>query len=616
MVLSIIAPSFKSSQTAIMSIGQHLKKWWKSSVVYQIYPASFKDSNGDGVGDIQGIISKLDYIANLGVNVVWVCPHYDSPQVDMGYDISDYENVYAPYGSLADVELLIEECHARGMRIIFDLVINHTSDQHKWFLESRSSKDNPKRDWYIWQPPKFDADGKPQPPNNWRATFGGGSTWEYDPQTEEYYLHLFAKEQPDVNWENPVTRRAIYASSMEFWLERGVDGFRVDTVNMYSKPAGFADAPITDATTEFQPAHMLYCNGPRMHEFLAEMNVILAKYGAITVGELPHTPETERVLKYVSAEAKQLDMVFQFDVVDVGFGVTHKFNTVPRNYTLPDMKAAVARTQALIHGTDAWTTAFMENHDQSRSVSRFASDSSTHRAASGKLLALLQTTLSGTLYIYQGQEIGSVNAPKASYPLEEYKDIDSLLYLQHVRDRANGSSTNGAAMDHAFDALQYLARDHARIPIAWDGSEPHGGFSAPHPNPATPWMTAHPLAGEINVASQLGDEKSVLSFWKRMLTFRRENEDLLVYGDFRLLRPDDEELFMYVKEDGGGGMVLAVLNFTDGTKAWEKPDAVELGLNRHWPDTASFKLLVSTVEDGGGDDVLAPYEGRVYQVLC
>lgn len=289
-----------------MTIAQ--RPWWKDGVVYQIYPASFKDSNGDGVGDIPGITQSLDYIQSLGGDIIWVCPMYDSPQIDMGYDISDYEKVYPPYGTVADMEELIQKCHNRGMRILLDLVINHTSDQHKWFQESRSSKDNPKRDWYIWRPAKYDAQGKRQPPNNWRSNFGG-SVWEWDEHTEEYYLHLFVPEQPDLNWENDKTREAIYASSMTFWLERGVDGFRVDTVNMYSKTPDYRDAPITDPGAEWQEAGKIYCNGPRMPEYLREMNAILSRYDAMTVGECPHTPDPARVLQYVSAQEKQLNMV-------------------------------------------------------------------------------------------------------------------------------------------------------------------------------------------------------------------------------------------------------------------------------------------------------------------
>ena len=606
---------------------ERVQKWWKDAVVYQIYPASFCDSNGDGVGDIPGITAKLDYISNLGVDVIWVCPMYESPQVDMGYDISNYEDVHRPYGTVKDMETLISETHKKGMRIMLDLVINHTSDQHVWFQESRKDKSNAFRDWYIWRPAKFSPSGERIPPNNWRSNFGGGSVWEWDEVSQEYYLHLFAKEQPDLNWENDTTRRAIYKSSMEFWLERGVDGFRVDTVNMYSKPPGLPDAPITDPETTTQPAGLLYCNGPRMHEFLGEMNVILSKYEAITVGELPHTPDMSRVLKYVSAKERQLDMVFQFDVVDVGFGVTHKYETTPKNYTLPDLKAAIGRTQSIIRGTDAWTTVFMENHDQARSVSRFTDDRPEFRAKGAKLLALMQGCLSGTQYIYQGQEIGSVNAPKAEYTLENYLDIDSYLFLDLVK--AKHGADNQEELDKAFDALQHLARDHARIPMAWSDG-PQGGFSLTNgdasQNSNEPWMAVHPLASEINAASQMDDSNSVLAFWRRMLAFRREHPDLFVYGDYDALRVDDPHIYMFVKQKVSDdaahsefNKALVVLNFSPEERRWEPPSRAELDLDKIMgADREAVKLIpiMGTVEEKSQSEVMAPFEGRVYLVAA
>ncbi|KAF7557173.1 hypothetical protein G7Z17_g952 [Cylindrodendrum hubeiense] len=597
-----------------MTVSSRTKHWWKHAVVYQIYPASYCDSNGDGVGDLPGITSKLDYISSLGVNVIWICPMYDSPQVDMGYDIANYEDIYAPYGTLQDMETLIREAHSRGIRVMLDLVINHSSDKHAWFQESRTSKDSPKRDWYVWRPAKYSPSGERLPPNNWRCNFGGGSVWEWDEETGEYYLHLFAKEQPDLNWENPETRRAIYASAMEFWLERGVDGFRVDTVNMYSKPIDFPDAPITDPKAPFQPAGMLYCNGPRMHEFLDEMNAILSKYGAITVGELPNTPDMARVLRYVSAEAKQLDMVFQFDVVDVGFGRTHKYETTVKNYTLRNLKDAIGRTQGLIHGTDAWTTVFMENHDQARSVSRFTDDRPEYRVAGAKMLAVLQSCLSGTQFVYQGQEIGTVNAPKETYPLENYLDIDSYLFVKMVKDRCGDDKEQ---LDKAFTALQHLARDHSRIPIAWNGKAKFGGFSEQAEKAGKevkqPWMKPHPMASEINVASQLDDPSSVLAFWRKTLKFRREHPDIFVYGDYRTLQLDDLETFTFVKEaQNGGAKAVVVLNFSTEAKSWTPPGAQELGLS----DSADVKLVPVLSSYAGKDkgQVLAPFEGRVYLV--
>ncbi|KAL1889995.1 hypothetical protein Sste5346_008574 [Sporothrix stenoceras] len=600
------------------------KTWWKTAVVYQIYPASFCDSNGDGIGDIPGIVSKLDYIQALGADVVWISPMYDSPQVDMGYDISNYEDVYAPYGTLGDMDTLIKEAHGRGMKVLLDLVINHTSDQHAWFKESRASKGSAKRDWYIWRPAKVDpVTGERAPPNNWRSFFGGGSAWQWDETSQEYYLHLFATEQPDLNWENPVTRQAIYASSMEFWLKRGVDGFRVDVVNTYSKPPGLPDAPVTDPQAPFQSCATLVCNGPRMHEFLREMNTqVLGPHGAITVGELALTPDPDHVRRYVSAAAKQLDMVFQFEVVMVGHNMVDMFTNIKvKDFTLPQFKGAVAFTQTLTKNNDAWNTVFLENHDQARSVSRFAEDAPEWRVASARLLALMQATLSGTQYIYQGQELGLVNAPKESYPLENYLDIASIQCIEAVQARLGNTPEGDAAVDKAFDALQYLARDHARIPMPWDGSLQYGGFSeatlAAGKAVKEPWMKPHPLAGEINVADQLGKDDSVLAYWKSMVALRRANPDLLVYSDFEALREDSTETMTYVKvplENNDKERILVVLNFTTKETAVAAPDAAELGFAAG--KEVTYELLASTHENKKAtiQDALAPLEGRAYIV--
>ncbi|KAJ4301256.1 hypothetical protein N0V90_003347 [Kalmusia sp. IMI 367209] len=568
------------------------RKWWKDGVVYQIYPASFKDSNGDGIGDLNGILSELDYIRSIGVDTIWICPMYDSPQVDMGYDISNYEKVYPPYGTVQDMENLIAETHARGMRIILDLVVNHTSDQHAWFQESRSSKDNPKRDWYIWRPARY-ANGKRCPPNNWLGNFGG-SVWQWDEHTEEYYLHLFCPEQPDLNWENPTTRAAIYKSAMEFWLERGVDGFRVDTVNMYSK-GEMPDAPVTDPGSEWQFAGYQYCNGPRMAEFLAEMNEVLERYDAMTVGECPHTPDMSRVIQYVSAKEKQLNMVFQFDVVDIGQG-PYKFQTTPKNYTLPQFKRAIASTQSILRGaSDAWTTVFLENHDQARSITRFTSDAPEHRVAGGKLLSLMMCALSGTLFIYQGQELGMTNFSEA-WDMSEYKDVDSSNYYKMVAERSNNDPTALAA---AKASLQHLARDHARVPMSWSTAK-FNGFS-PSDSTAQPWMRPLEDAEQCNVKQQMSDKSSVLAFWKKMLAVRREHNDLLVHGEYDDLDIDNEELFVFTKT-WMGKKALCVCNFTDKARELVLPAEVQ-GLKR--------ELLISSVDGVDGKE-LGAWEGRVY----
>lgn len=600
-----------------MTITIKEKKWWKEAVIYQIYPASFCDSNGDGIGDLPGITSKLDYLASLGVNVLWISPMYKSPQIDMGYDISDYKAVYPPYGTIQDMETLIKETHARGMRIMLDLVINHTSDQHAWFKESRASKyNNPKRAWYIWRPARYSpTTGERLPPNNWRCSFGGGSAWEWDKHTEEYYLHVWATEQPDLNWDNLKTRQAIYASAMEFWLERGVDGFRVDTVNMYSKPSDMPDAPIIDPKAPYQPAQALYCNGPRIHKYLDKMHAILSQYDAITVGELLYAPNNKCVLDYVSASARKINMVFQFDPIDICFGKTHKYETTPKNFTLPDFKAGVNQTQELIRGTDGWTTVFLENHDLPRSVTVFTDDRPQFRVSGAKLLALLETCLSGTQYIYQGQEIGLVNAPQETYPIEDYRDVSSHLFIDMVKERYGAN--NKEELDKAFDALQHLARDHTRLPMPWNGEVRYGGFSEAaeidgKKQLKEPWMKPHPLAHEINVASQLDDPGSVLAFWRQMIRFRQQHPDLLIYGEFKDLRPLDKDLFVFIKEDHHhcSDKALVVLNFSTVQQIWETPSAIELSVSNE----AELVPIMSTHPAKAEKGRLAPFEGRVYLV--
>lgn len=564
--------------------------WWKDGTCYQIYPASFKDSNDDGLGDIPGIVSKVDYLKDLGVDIVWLSPMYESPQVDMGYDISNYEEVHAPYGTVQDVETLIKACHDRGMRFILDLVVNHTSIEHAWFKESRSSKTNPKRDWYIWRPARYDKDGKRMPPNNWRSWFSG-SAWEWDPTTEEYYLRLFAAEQPDLNWENPTTRHAIYDSAMRFWLEKGVDGFRIDTVNMYSKGTEMPDAEIVDPGSFVQPSGHMFCNGPRMHEFLREMNTeVLDHYDTMTVGELPVTPDPAHVLRYIGSRDKQLNMIFQFDVVDLGTGMPNKYDFI--GFKRSEFKKIITKWQKFIENTDGWTTAFCENHDQGRSVTRFASDAPEHRVASAKLLAMLMGTMSGTLFLYQGQEIGMTNIPPG-WPIEDFLDLESLNYYNTVKKRTNGDP---AALAKVMTGIHQVGRDNARVPMQWDDSE-WAGFSG-----VKPWMRVHDAYKEINVAAQEKDEGSALNFWKRMLKLRKEYRELFVHGIFNPFDLDDENTFIFLKEFGNQRS-LTVLNFSDAEQPFVKPAEMQ----------GKLELLVGNFE-GGEQEILRPWEGRVYLV--
>jgi oligo-1,6-glucosidase len=524
----------------------------------------------------------------------------------MGYDISDYESVYPPYGTIQDMETLIQEAHDRDMRIILDLVINHTSDQHAWFKESRSSKDNPKRDWYIWRPATYDNDGNRQPPNNWRSNFGG-SVWEWDELTQEYYLHLFCPEQPDINFTNKETRQAIYQSAMVSWLDKGVDGFRIDTVNMYSKPMDFPDAPILDADSPWQDAGLLYCNGPRMDEYLTEMNEILALYDAMSVGECPHTPDRARVLAYVSAEAKKLNMVFQFDCVDVGFGKVTKYATTPSNYALTDLKSAVDRTQKLLNRTDAWTTSFIENHDQARSISRFGNDSPLWRKRSGKMLAMLFASLSGTLFVYQGQEIGMINIPE-DWPMDEYKDVESTNHYADVVKRNPGDEVAHA---QARATLQNLSRDHARTPMQWS-SGVNAGFTS-----AEPWMRVNTSAhAGINVADEIDDSSSVFNFWREMLRLRKEHAEVFVHGNFSLIDDNNQEVFSMTKMSSDGTRAVVICNFSDeGSRLPQTPGldlaSAKLVLeNVSGEQTVDSPMRHSQLTDRASD--LQPWEGRIY----
>jgi len=585
--------------------------WWKDATFYQVYPASFKDSNGDGWGDIPGLISEIDYLHDLGVDVVWLSPVFESPQKDMGYDVSDYQKIYAPYGSIQDVDMLVAACHDRGMKLILDLVVNHTSIEHQWFKESRSSKSHPKRDWYIWRPARLDDEGRRIPPTNWRSYFAG-PTWTWDEHTQEYYLHLYAPDQPDLNWESEECREAIYEDTMRFWLRRGMDGFRIDTVNKYSKRTEYVDAPVTDPKSPHQPAPEMWCNGPRIHEFIRELQEkALAPFGAISVGELSNTPDPSQVVPYVSAAAKELDMVFEFSMIRLGTGGMFgpKYHYVP--FELPTLKRIVEKWQSFIEGTDAWTTVFCENHDNGRAVSRFG-DCSTQElwAASAKTLALWQATLTGSLFLYQGQEIGMKNMPP-SWGIKEYKDIESLNFYAEVK--ASGRQDE---IDKTMHGLQILARDHSRIPFQWNDG-PNAGFSQ---KGAEPWMRVHDEYGEVNAQKQKDDPESVLNFYKRVLRIRKDLRDVLVFGKFRLLAADDRAIFAYVKEgevDGGNGTRKAavVLNFSNQEQ--DHPDLRgALGVE----ELQTVTMVLSTTDKAGtkakmGRDVetkLQPWEGRLY----
>ncbi|KAK9313927.1 glycoside hydrolase superfamily [Lipomyces starkeyi] len=544
--------------------------WWKESNVYQIYPASFKDSNGDGIGDIPGIVSELDYIADLGVDIVWLCPCYKSPQVDMGYDISDYKDIYEKYGTLSDIDNLISGLHKRGLKFVMDLVVNHTSDQHPWFQSAISSKGSEYRDWYIWKKP---------------------NAWEYDANSDEYYLHLYAKEQPDLNWENPLVRDAVY-DIMRFWLDRGVDGFRMDVINFISKDPAMPDAPITNPSTKYQNGSMYYATGPRLHEYLQELGKILKEYDAFSVGEMPRVFDPAEIIKAVGFDRNELSMIFHFEIVTLDHGPTGKYT--PRNWALTELKAIVDKWQTFMQTNDGWNAIYLENHDQSRSVSRFASDEPKVRNVAAKMLATFLGFQSGTIFVYQGQELGLANVPK-SWGIDKYRDIDSLnRYKEKV---AAGASQED--LDSILAEIQKKARDNARTPMQWDTTE-NAGFST-----VAPWMDVNEDYKLWNAESQVNDPSSVYAYWQSVFRLRRKFKDVLVHGKFALVDALNESVFAY-KRMYGSKEALIVTSFKDSEVTWTVPkEYVEPG-----------KILLTNYDrsDIAGEIVLRPFEAFVLLV--
>ena len=520
------------------------KKWWKESVVYQIYPKSFKDSNGDGVGDIRGIIQKLDYLKELGVNVLWISPMLESPQDDNGYDISDYRRIYKEYGTMEDYEELLSEAHKRDIRILMDLVVNHTSDEHNWFVESRKSKDNPYRDYYIWKDP---VNGKE--PNNWGGAFGG-SAWEYDPQTQMYYLHLFSKKQPDLNWENEKVRQEVY-DMMTFWCEKGIDGFRMDVISMISKDQTFPDGEMNNSLYgDFGP----YCvHGPRIHEFLQEMNrEVLSKYDIMTVGETSGVT-IEEAQNYAGEARNELNMVFQFEHVDNGSGDYGKWTT--EKYDFKEFKRIMIKWQEELQGK-ALNSLFLGNHDQPRSVSRFGNDNPAYRETSAKMLATCLHMMQGTPYVYQGEELGMTNVYFDI--LEDYRDIESINFFTELTEA--GLMTP----EYMMKCLMLRSRDNARTPMQWDDSA-QAGFTD-----GAPWIKVNPNYKEINAAQQLEDPNSIFHYYQKLIRLRKE-KDIIVYGEFEPIYRDDEQIFAYIRRQKQEKL-LTVCNFSDKNAEMEIPE--------------------------------------------
>jgi oligo-1,6-glucosidase len=500
-------------------------------VVYQIYPRSFMDSDGDGIGDFRGILSKVGYIAALGIDIVWLNPVYRSPNKDNGYDISDYEDVMEEFGTMADLEALVAALHSRGIRVVMDLVVNHSSDEHSWFRDSRSSRASPRRDWYIWKPGR--AGG---PPNNWKACFGG-SAWELDPRTGEYYLHLFDRGQPDLNWENPELREAVYAM-MRRWFDRGIDGFRMDVVTLFSKDPSYRDLGPDEGM--FSPTAP-YVYGPRLHEFIREMREKALKgYDVMTVGEAPGST-VERAVELVGEGRGELDMLFQFELMGVDHVDGDKWRQKPID--LVEAKRIVERWQLGLAGR-AWNSNYLMNHDQPRSVSRFGDDG-RYRVESAKALLMLNLSLGGTPYIYQGEELAMANAACTS--ISDYRDVDTLNYYAEAL-------AAGASEAEAMRSIRYMSRDNARTPMQWSAGK-NAGFSA-----GRPWIGVNPDYASWNAEAAEADPSSALQFARAMIAFRREHP-VLVYGSFKLLAREDPRLFAFLRE-GEGERLLVELNMS------------------------------------------------------
>ncbi|QHE51225.1 alpha-glucosidase [Pontibacillus sp. HMF3514] len=557
------------------------KQWWKESVVYQIYPRSFNDSNGDGIGDIQGIISKLDYLKELGIDVVWLSPVYESPNDDNGYDISHYRKIMNEFGTMADWEEMLEEMHKRGIKLIMDLVVNHTSDEHPWFIESKQSKDNPYRDYYIWRSPQNGHE-----PNNWESVFSGPA-WEYDEQTGEYYLHIFSKKQPDLNWEHQPLREDVY-DMMKFWLDKGIDGFRMDVINFISKHPELPDGEQGphDAYGDGSPYFM---NGPRIHKFLQEMNQeVLSKYDVMTVGEMPGvTPE--QAIDYTADHRGELNMVFTFEHMDLDSGSGGKWDLKPLQLT--DLKDTLAHWQKALE-SQGWNSLYWNNHDQPRIVSRFGDDGA-YRVESAKMLGTCLHMLKGTPYIYQGEEIGMTNVSFAS--IEDYEDIETLnMYKDKVEEQ-------GVAVEEVMKSIHVKGRDNARTPMQWNASE-HGGFTT-----GTPWLGVNPNYPEINAEAALNDPQSIFYYYQALISLRKQH-DIIVYGSFDLLDRDHESLFNYVREYKGEKL-LVLNNFTGEEQSYQVPEAFS---------SKEANLLISNYEHEDvlalGGIVLQPYEARVYKI--
>lgn len=553
------------------------KRWWKESVVYQIYPRSFCDSNGDGIGDLNGITGKLDYLKELGIDVIWLSPVYKSPNDDNGYDISDYQAIMDEFGTMEDFDRMLATAHEKGIKIMMDLVVNHTSDEHKWFIESRKSTDNPYRDYYIWRPAKEDG----SLPNNWGSCFSGPA-WEYDKTTDMYFLHLFSKKQPDLNWDNPAVRQDVF-DMMNWWLKKGVDGFRMDVISLISKEPGLPDKePGINGYATFNVS----ANGPHVHEYLQEMRQkALNNADTITVGECSGVT-LEEAKKYARSDEKELNMVFQFEHMDVDSDEkSGKWTT--RKMDLRDLKNILTRWQKGLQDI-AWNSLYWENHDQPRSVSRFGNDSDEYREISAKMLATCIHMMQGTPYVYQGEELGMTNCPFNT--LDNFRDLESINAFHELTEQGKMTEENMMA------AIGYKGRDNARTPMQWDDSA-YAGFST-----ANPWIMVNPNYTKINAKDQVNREDSVFKYYQKLIKLRHESE-LIVYGTYDLILDDDKDIYAYIRTLGDEKLIV-YCNFSENTREVEFPEEFTNG-----------KVLISNYIDAKVNHkiTLRPYEAIVIQ---
>lgn len=553
------------------------KRWWKESVVYQIYPRSFCDSNGDGIGDLNGITGKLDYLKELGVDVIWLSPVYKSPNDDNGYDISDYQAIMDEFGTMEDFDRMLATAHEKGIKIMMDLVVNHTSDEHKWFIESRKSTDNPYRDYYIWRPAKEDG----SLPNNWGSCFSGPA-WEYDKTTDMYFLHLFSKKQPDLNWDNPTVRQEVF-DMMNWWLKKGVDGFRMDVISLISKEPGLPDKePGINGYATFNVS----ANGPHVHEYLQEMRQkALNNADTITVGECSGVT-LEEAKKYARSDEKELNMVFQFEHMDVDSDEkAGKWTT--RKMDLRNLKKILTRWQKGLQDI-AWNSLYWENHDQPRSVSRFGNDSDEYREISAKMLATCVHMMQGTPYVYQGEELGMTNCPFNT--LDNFRDLESINAFHELTEQGKMTEEDMMA------AISYKGRDNARTPMQWDNSA-YAGFST-----AKPWIMVNPNYTKINARDQVNREDSVFKYYQKLIKLRHESE-LIVYGTYDLILDDDKDIYAYIRTLGDEKLIV-YCNFSENTREVELPEEFTNG-----------KVLISNYNDVKVNPkiTLRPYEAIVIQ---